>query len=107
MIKEGDRRAGLRRLPGTNDVRLPNALTPYTRTGITITDQNAQHFDVTVAVGHVTFAYQKTDGSQDKPDRCFVNSASGKSKDFQTVGPKASLDARAISRGRVDAEKTL
>lgn len=78
-------------LPGTYDVHLPNALTPYTRTGITITDQNVQHFDVTVPVGHVTFAYQKTDGSPDKPDRCFVSSASGSQRLFRQSGQKLPL----------------
>lgn len=78
-------------VPGTYDVRLPNGLTPYTKSGIKITDQNAQHFDITVPVGHVTFAYQKADGTQDKDDRCFVSSASGNQKVFKQSGQKLPL----------------
>lgn len=78
-------------VPGTYDVRLPNDLTPYTKSGIKITDQNEQHFDITVPVGHVTTVYQKTDGSQDKDDRCFVSSASGNQKAFRRSREKLPL----------------
>jgi hypothetical protein len=78
-------------VPGTYDVRLPNDLTPYTKSGIKITDQNEQHFDITVPVGHATFVYQKTDGTQDKDDRCFVSSASANQKVFKRSGQKLPL----------------
>lgn len=78
-------------VPGIYDVRLPNDLTPYTKSGIKITDQNQQHFDITVPVGHVTFIYQKLDGAPDKDDRCFLSSASGNQKVFKRSGQKLPL----------------
>lgn len=77
--------------PGIYDVRLPNDLTPYIKAGITITDQNQQHFDITVPVGHVTFVYLKADGTPDKDDRCFVSSASRNQKLFRQSGQKLPL----------------
>ncbi len=96
-------------VPGTYDLRLPNALTPYTRTGITITNQNAQHFDITVPVGHVTFVYLKADGTPDKDDRCFVSSGSRKQKIFKQSGQKLALTPGQYSvdgwahKGRYDS----
>lgn len=78
-------------VPGTYDVRLPNDLTPYTKAGITITDHNQQHFDITVPVGHVTIVYLKADGTPDKDDRCFVSSASGNQKIFKPSGQRLPL----------------
>jgi hypothetical protein len=78
-------------VPGIYDVRLPNDLTPYIKAGITITDQNQQHFDITVPVGHVTFVYLKADGTPDKDDRCFVSSASRNQKLFRQSGQKLPL----------------
>jgi hypothetical protein len=78
-------------VPGTYDVRLPNDLTPYTKRGIKITDQNQQHFDITVPVGHVTFVYQKADGTPDTDDRCFVSPASANQRYFKPSGQKLPL----------------
>ncbi|HLG18036.1 MAG TPA: VWA domain-containing protein [Blastocatellia bacterium] len=75
-------------LPGVYDVRLPNALTPYVKTGIVVTDQKQQHFDITVPVGHVTFVYQKADGTPDKPDRCFASTANGNERIFRNSNEK-------------------
>ncbi|MGQ0761638.1 MAG: vWA domain-containing protein [Acidobacteriota bacterium] len=78
-------------VPGTYDVRLANDLTPYLKSGIVITDQNQQHFDITVPVGHVTFVYQRSDGTADKDDRCFVSPASGNQRVFTRSGQKVPL----------------
>ena len=63
---------GAQVVPGTYDLHLPNDLTPYVKPGLVVTDENEQHFEVTVPVGHVTVVYQKSDGTRDRDDRCFV-----------------------------------
>ena len=63
---------GVRALPGTYDVRLPNAMTPFVYPDLVITAEDQQTFRIEVPVGHVTFTYQKADGSPDKDDRVFL-----------------------------------
>lgn len=75
-------------VPGAYDVRLPNRLIPYVKTGIVVTGQKEQHFDIMVPVGHVTFVYQKADGTLDKPDRCFAGTEGGNERIFRNSGEK-------------------
>jgi hypothetical protein len=82
---------GSRVLPGTYDLRLPNRLTPYVKKGLVVTDEAKQHFDITVPVGHVTFVYQKADGSRDKDDRCFASTEPGNLHIFRNSGQKYPL----------------
>jgi hypothetical protein len=77
--------------PGVYDLHLPNRLTPFIKKGIVVTDRDAQHFDVTVPVGHVTFVYQRADGSRDKDDRCFVSRADGNERIFRMSGERHPL----------------
>jgi hypothetical protein len=67
---------GARVLPGKYDLRLPHKLFTYEIKDIEVTDQDEQQFDFTVPVGHVTFIYQKADGTRDKDDRVFVTTKS-------------------------------
>lgn len=74
---------GARVLPGTYDLRLPNKLTPYLHQGVVITDEDKQHYDITIPMGHVTVIYQKADGTRDKDDRAFM----GRGADGRRVSP--------------------
>ena len=66
-------------LPGTYDIHLPDRLTPYIEKCVVITEQDKQHFDFTVSVGHATFTYQNADGTPAADKRCFVgNGPDGK-----------------------------
>jgi hypothetical protein len=67
---------GARVLPGTYDLRLPHKLFTDEIKDIEVTDEDEQQFDFTVPVGHVTFIYQKADGTRDKDDRVFVTTKS-------------------------------
>lgn len=82
---------GARVIPGTYDLHLPNRLTPYVKKGVVVGDQKQQHFDITVPVGHVTFVYQKADGSPDKPDRCFASTDGGNQRIFRNSNEKYPL----------------
>ena len=80
-------RNGARVVPGLYDVRLPDRITPYVHRGITVTDEDEQHFLINVPVGHVTVIYQKADGSPDAPDRVFVSrGADGREQIFKNSG---------------------
>ena len=82
---------GARVLPGTYELRLPDRLTPYAKQGLVITNENKQHFDVIVPIGHVTVIYQKADGTRDKDDRCFMSKGTGNEKIFKNGGKKLPL----------------
>ncbi|MEW6207049.1 MAG: hypothetical protein AB1631_01685 [Acidobacteriota bacterium] len=82
---------GARVVPGVYDLHLPNRLTPYVKKGVVVTDREEQHFDITVPVGHVTFVYQRADGSRDKDDRCFVSRAGGNERIFKMSGERHPL----------------
>ncbi len=60
---------GARARPGTYDLHLPSELTPYVHAGLVVTDEDKQHYDITVPAGHVTVHYLKADGTRDKEDR--------------------------------------
>ncbi len=77
--------------PGVYDIHLPNRLTPYVKKGVEVTDREGQHFDITVPVGHVTFVYQRADGSRDKDDRCFMSRADGNERIFKMSGERHPL----------------
>ena len=66
---------GKKVIPGVYDVVLPHALTPYTVTGLKISDEDPQNILLDVPCGFVSFLYQKADGSPDSPDRVFVSTA--------------------------------
>lgn len=76
-------------LPGTYDLHLEDDLTPYVEAGIVVTQEEKQHFDVTVPAGHVTVHYQKANGTRDKDERVWLTSlnpeASGR-RSYQTTG---------------------
>jgi len=78
-------------IPGTYDLHLPNRLTPYVKNGIVVSGQKQQHFDIRVPVGHVTFVYQKADGTPDKPDRCFASTDGGNQRIFRNSNEKYPL----------------
>jgi len=78
-------------LPGTYELRLPNELTPYAKPGIVISGENEQHFDIRVPVGHVTVIYQKSDGTRDKDDRCFIGRGPTQKGVFKNGGQKIPL----------------
>ncbi len=63
---------GVRAKPGTYDLHLPSELTPYVHAGLVVTDEDRQHYDITVPAGHVTVEYHKADGTRDKEDRIWL-----------------------------------
>ena len=80
-------RNGARIVPGLYDLQLPDRITPYLHQGITVTDEDEQHFLINVPVGHVTVIYQTADGTPDTPDRVFVSrGAEGREQTFKNSG---------------------
>lgn len=82
---------GARVLPGTYELRLPDELFTYSQPGVVVTEQDKQHFEFTVPVGHVTVAYQTAAGSRDKDDRCFMSAVPGNQRVFKNGGQKLPL----------------
>ena len=68
---------GIKALPGTYDLVLPNKLTPYTHTALVLTEEERQDFRIEVPSGHVTFVYQKADGTRDKDERVWLERMEG------------------------------
>ncbi len=100
LWQEGERKHkvhrsnGARVLPGTYDLHMPNVLTPYIKTGIVITENDKQNFEITVPAGHVTIIYQKADGIRDKDERCFMSSlnpGASKNSKYTNTGQKVPL----------------
>ncbi len=75
-------------LPGTYDLHLPNKLTPYVKSGLVVTNENEQHFDVTVPTGQVTVVYHKADGTPDKNKRCFIGRGPTTKGVYKNAGEK-------------------
>lgn len=65
-------------IPGTYEVRLLNDFTPYIAKDVHITQEERQDFSFVVPMGHVTFLYQKPDGSKDKAARFWIRRLSEK-----------------------------
>lgn len=68
-------------IPGTYEVHLLNDFSPHSIKEVHISDEEEQAFRFIVPCGHVTFLYQKIDGSKDKPARLWVR-RSGEKKTF-------------------------
>ncbi len=80
---------GARVLPGTYDLRLTNALTPYTAKSIVVTEAPEQSFEIEVPVGHFTIRYQNSDGTPAADKRCFVApGADGGRRHYKNSGQK-------------------
>jgi len=82
---------GVRVPPGTYDLRLPDKLSPWTRSGLVVTDEKEQTFEVTVPVGHATVVYQRADGSRDADKRCFVGPGTDGDGFFKNSGKRLPL----------------
>ncbi|MEE8586467.1 MAG: VWA domain-containing protein [Acidobacteriota bacterium] len=85
---------GVLALPGTYDLRLPDALTPYLHQGLVLTDEDVQEFRIEVPVGHVTVRYQDADGSAIKDERCWLVRLDGErraGRKFKRSGQKIPL----------------
>ena len=78
-------------LPGTYDVHLPEGLFTYVVEDVVITTEAEQHFDFTVPVGHVTFTYQKADGTPDADKRCFVGNGPAGSGQYHNTSQRYPL----------------
>ncbi|NND71299.1 MAG: hypothetical protein HKN43_06950 [Rhodothermales bacterium] len=66
-------RNGAQVLPGTYEVRLDNDLNPHVEQGVNVSaEADDQQIDLVVPAAHVTFIYQKADGSRDDDKRVFV-----------------------------------
>ena len=83
---------GVRALPGTYDLHLPDRLTPYVRRGLVLSEKDSQDFKIEVPVGHVTVRYLKTDGSPQKDERCWVSRLEGD----KSVGGKLKQSGRKV-----------
>ena len=79
--------------PGTYDVILPDTLTPFEKKDVVIGKKAKQTFEFEVPVGHVTFAYQKSDGLPDKDVRVFVSRAGSNQSTYKTAGKPVALPA--------------
>ena len=64
---------GVRALPGTYELHLPDKLTPYVHRGLVLSEEDSQDFKLEVPVGHVTVRYLKADGSPQKDERCWIS----------------------------------
>jgi hypothetical protein len=60
-------------LPGAYDVHLDNDLNPHIEPGVVVFAEEArQNIEIMVPVAHVTFIYQKADGSREEDKRVFL-----------------------------------
>ncbi len=82
---------GARVLPGTYEARLPSRLTPWSHPGLVVTGEAEQSFELTVPVGHVTFRYQKADGSPDTDERLSLVRPPQRSGKNQSTGKRIPL----------------
>lgn len=58
--------------PGTYELRKPDRVAPYLYGEIVVTTEPEQTFEFVVPVGHVTFAYERADGTPDTDARVFL-----------------------------------
>ena len=78
--------------PGTYDVRLPDELTPFEKSGVVIGNKS-ETINIEVPVGYVTIVYQRNDGSRDKDDRSFLSSRNKNQSIFAMSGKPLPLTA--------------
>ncbi len=83
---------GVRALPGTYDLHLPDRLTPYVHRGIVLTEEDSQDFRLEVPVGHATVRYLKVDGSPQKDERCWISRLEG----AKSAGGKLKSSGRKV-----------
>lgn len=74
--------------PGRYDVHLPNKITPFVKKDVVITTAEEQNIEIVVPCGHVTFVYQKPDGTRDEDKRCFVGRGPTQKGKFHNSGQK-------------------
>ena len=83
---------GVRALPGTYDLHLPDRLTPYVHRGLVLSEEDSQDFKLEVPVGHLTVRYLKADGSPQKDERCWISRLEG----TKSVGGKLKQSGRKV-----------
>ncbi len=76
--------------PGKYDVWMYDELGDYVAKGIELSEEDRK-YEITIPCGHVTFEYQKPDGSRDKDDRMWLGRDGSNRTKYVTSGTQIPL----------------